>query len=143
VPASGFGAGIAGEDSAAGEGYDEAEPVASFASSMDSLPPADDEDGPPLEELEAQMRGELAAREAGFVTASAAARRAAATDDEDDGKGAALPDIDELVARLPADVRETLDELFRARFVSVKKLPKRLLRPALVKRAGGPGGEAP
>jgi hypothetical protein len=95
-----------------------------------------------MEELEAQMRGELAARDAS-AAASPAARRsaAAATEDDDaDGKSAALPELDTLVARLPAEVRETLDELFRARFVAVKKLPKKLLQPATTKGPAGPSG---
>jgi hypothetical protein len=91
------------------------------------------------------MRSEVAARDEGATSgASPAARRRAASaeDDEEDGAGAAaakgpLPEIDDLVARLPAEVRETLDELFRARFVAVKKLPKRLLQPATRKAPGG------
>lgn len=85
------------------------------------------------------MRGELAARDQS-PAASPSARRsaAAAAEDEDgDGKTTALPEIDALVARLPAEVRETLDELFRARFIAVKKLPKKLLQPASAKRPNG------
>jgi hypothetical protein len=33
-----------------------------------------------------------------------------------------LPSLDELVKRIPADVRETLDDLFRVKFVSVKRI---------------------
>lgn len=40
----------------------------------------------------------------------------------------ALPDLDELVARLPAEVRETLEDLFRARFVAVKRVPRKALK---------------
>lgn len=140
IPAAGFeaalGAAGAGPFSAA-DSYDDAEPALS-AVSADALPPASDEEGPPLAELEAQMRGEIIARDATGV-ASPSARRAAASvaeDDDADGKATALPDIDALVARLPAEVRETLDELFRARFVSVKKLPKKLLQPASSRRGG-------
>jgi hypothetical protein len=39
-----------------------------------------------------------------------------------------LPPLDELVKRIPAEVRETLDELFRARFVTVKRVPKKALK---------------
>lgn len=39
-----------------------------------------------------------------------------------------LPPLDELVQRIPAEVRETLDELFRARFVTVKRVPKKALK---------------
>ena len=80
------------------------------------------------------MRGEVAARD----QASPPVRRAAAVadDDDGDGKAGALPEIDALVARLPAEVRETLDELFRARFVAVKKLPKKAFQAATKKKAG-------
>jgi hypothetical protein len=44
--------------------------------------------------------------------------------------------VDALVARLPAEVRETLDELFRARFVAVKKLPKKVFQAATKKKPG-------
>jgi hypothetical protein len=86
-----------------------------------------DGEGPPLEELEAQMHGDVVSQ------GTAPARRvhhrssAGADEDADDGRDSSrpLPELYDLVARLPAEVRETLDELFRARFVSVKKLPRR------------------
>ncbi len=117
-----------------GDAYDEAEPA--FSTPVAAPAVSDDGEGPPLEELESQMREELASREVS-VNASPAARRSAAADDEEsEGKGAALPELDTLVERLPTEVRETLDELFRARFVSVKKLPKKLFQAATSKRAG-------
>jgi hypothetical protein len=45
--------------------------------------------------------------------------------DEIDSKP--LPALDDLVAKIPADVREALEDLFRARFVTVKRLPKKAL----------------
>jgi hypothetical protein len=39
-----------------------------------------------------------------------------------------LPSLNELVERIPADVRETLEDLFRARFVTVKRVPKKALK---------------
>ena len=39
-----------------------------------------------------------------------------------------LPALDELVQRIPPDVREALDDLFRARFVAVKRVPKGALK---------------
>lgn len=47
-------------------------------------------------------------------------------DEEDDAK--ALPKLDELVNRIPAETRELLDELFRARFVTVRKVKKKDLK---------------
>ena len=39
-----------------------------------------------------------------------------------------LPPLEELVRRLPPQVRETLDDLFRARFVTVRRVPERALK---------------
>jgi hypothetical protein len=39
-----------------------------------------------------------------------------------------LPPLDELVKRIPPEVREVLDELFRAKFVTVKRVPERALK---------------
>jgi hypothetical protein len=38
-----------------------------------------------------------------------------------------LPALDDLVAKIPVEVRETLEDLFRARFTTVKRLPKKAL----------------
>jgi hypothetical protein len=40
----------------------------------------------------------------------------------------ALPPLDELVNRIPPAVRESLEDLFRARFVTVKRVPARALK---------------
>ena len=45
--------------------------------------------------------------------------------EETDSK--ALPPLNDLVQRIPAEVREVLEDLFRARFVSVKRVPKKAL----------------
>lgn len=39
-----------------------------------------------------------------------------------------LPDLDELIGRIPAEVRTTIDELFRAKFVKVERVPKKHLK---------------
>ena len=41
---------------------------------------------------------------------------------------AKLPSMDELVQRIPPEVRELMDELFRAKFVRVQRVPKKALR---------------
>ena len=41
---------------------------------------------------------------------------------------AKLPPLDELVQRIPPDVRELMDELFRAKFVRVQRVPKKALQ---------------
>ncbi len=40
-----------------------------------------------------------------------------------------LPPLDDLVGRIPAEVRATLDELFRARFIGVKRASEKDLEP--------------
>jgi len=47
--------------------------------------------------------------------------------EEPEPKGA-LPPLDQLVQRIPAEVRDTLEDLFRAKFVSVKRVPKKALK---------------
>ena len=39
-----------------------------------------------------------------------------------------LPPLDELVRRIPADVRGLLDDLFRAKFTAVKRMPSKALK---------------
>ncbi len=41
---------------------------------------------------------------------------------------AKLPAIEDLVQRIPAETREALDELFRARFVRVQRVPGKALK---------------
>jgi len=105
-----------------GAGDDEA--VAAFVSGP---PPVDD--GPPLEDLEAQMGGEVASHDVLSSASGArssrrgAPRREAAA--EDAAKNTPIPELDDLVARLPAHLRETMEELLRVRFVGVKRVPGR------------------
>ncbi|MDI1319295.1 MAG: hypothetical protein PSW75_03755 [bacterium] len=39
-----------------------------------------------------------------------------------------LPPMEDLVKRIPAPARELMEELFRARFVTVKRMPKSALK---------------
>ena len=48
-------------------------------------------------------------------------------DAEDKAAGKDLPPMDALVARIPAETRQALEELFRARFVKVRKFPRKLV----------------
>lgn len=50
----------------------------------------------------------------------------AASAEETDPK--TLPPLDELVKRIPEEVRTTLDDLFRAKFIAVRRVPKAALR---------------
>ena len=40
-----------------------------------------------------------------------------------------LPPLDDLVANLPAETRQLLDELFRARFTAVRRVLAKALKP--------------
>lgn len=40
-----------------------------------------------------------------------------------------LPPLEDLVKRIPAPAREVLEELFRPRFVTVKRFPLSALKP--------------
>ena len=62
-------------------------------------------------------------KESGVPVAAVTATEAS---EETDGKP--LPPLDELVKKIPADIRATMDELFRAKFVSVKRVPKSALK---------------
>ena len=66
---------------------------------------------------EARDRGEV-------VKAPRAAEDAA----EENADPKALPNLDELVNRIPPEVRDTLEDLFRAKFVRVQRVPKRALK---------------
>lgn len=106
-------------------------------------PPPESEDGPPLEALEAGMAGEVKERDAATPAAARRAARAKA-EDEDARSEATLPEVDDLVAKLPAELREMMDELLRVRFVRVKKVPRKdLAAPEPVTQADGvsPSGE--
>lgn len=49
-------------------------------------------------------------------------------EEAEDSRGA-LPPLDELVQRIPAETRELLDELFRAKFIAVRRVRKSDLKP--------------
>jgi hypothetical protein len=84
----------------------------------------------PDEETEMAIRSELRARGEAVV---AAARTSA-----DEGEVAApLPPLDSLVGRLRPEVREVLDELFRARFTSVRRVPAQALKDPVLKNKAG------
>ena len=81
------------------------------------------------------MGGEIAARDGSVATAPGARRAADAGEDDEsvNDRAVVLPELDALVGRLPGELRDTLDELFRARFISVKKLPKKVFQAASAK----------
>jgi hypothetical protein len=74
----------------------------------------------PDENAEAVFRAE--ARERGEPVVAVAVEAIEETDTKN------LPPLDELVKRLSPEVRETLDDLFRARFIAVRRVPKTALK---------------
>lgn len=56
----------------------------------------------------------------GGAEVPAAPKPTSPTGEDDDEK--ALPQLDDLVNRIPADTRELLDELFRAKFTKVRRV---------------------
>ena len=79
----------------------------------------------PSEAEEAAFLAEQAASEASFQAARAAPVTAAEADAAD---GKPLPPLDDLVARIPAPTRALFDELFRAKFITVKRVPRAALK---------------
>jgi hypothetical protein len=51
-----------------------------------------------------------------------------AVEAEEEKDNAPLPPLDGLVQRIPTEVRETLEELFRAKFIAVRRVPKKALK---------------
>jgi len=82
----------------------------------------DDDAGPPPDALEAQMRTEIAARES---TQPAPARVKVAAEPED--TLATLPELEGLLSRISPEVKETVEELFRVRFQTVRQVPGKAL----------------
>lgn len=56
------------------------------------------------------------------------APRAAANGNSEAEPAGPLPPLDDLVQRIPPATRELIDELFRAKFVTVKRVPKSALK---------------
>lgn len=93
-------------------------------------PRADDGEAPdwPDEAVESAMRVEQQERDGGAPpTQRPEAVKAAAPAEEDESKEP-LPKLDALIERIPSEVRETLEELFRARFTGVQRVPKQALK---------------
>lgn len=94
------------------------------------------EDGAPEwpdEAVESAMRAEIADRE----VAPAPAARRARSQRSDTLEGGPLPPLEELVGRIPAGVREILEDLYRAQFQGVRRIPA-----AVLKAAAAPAGAA-
>ncbi|MEN9841200.1 MAG: hypothetical protein RL376_1000 [Verrucomicrobiota bacterium] len=93
--------------------------------------PTGEEDGPPLEELEAQMRVEVAASDATQQVRKPRPKAPSGDDNDAEAEGGRvsgpLPELDALLGRVPPEVRETVEELLRVRFAAVKRVPAKAL----------------
>ena len=76
----------------------------------------------PDEAVESSFRAEARERGEPVVVAAPKEEAVEATD------ATPLPALGELVARVPAEVRDALEDLFRAKFVAVKRVPKKSLK---------------
>lgn len=89
--------------------------------SQDSDQTGGGEDGPPLEVImgaEDEVSGEMDLR---FPSDGRSAG------EENTAGEKPLPGMDDLVSRIPAEVRDALDALFRGRFVRVTRVPPSVL----------------
>lgn len=80
----------------------------------------------PDETAEASFIAE--ARERGEPTAAAPIRATADRDGAEENDAKNLPRLDDLVKRIPAEVMETLDDLFRVKFTTVRRMPKKAFK---------------
>jgi hypothetical protein len=79
---------------------------------------------PPVSDDVAESAFRAEARERGETLRSAAP----AAELAEDTPAEPLPALSDLVQRIPAEVREALDDLFRAKFTGVKRVPKSALK---------------
>lgn len=97
------------------------------------IPPGDGGSSPwPDESMESAMLGELRERgetvvPPGVAQAGPGGESAGSAEEKETDKKA-LPPLDSLVQRIPPEVRETLEDLFRAKFVTVRRVPKKALK---------------
>ncbi len=95
---------------------------------MTENPGAPVDDGAPVGPSDGEEASFIAEqREQGFSAPATANRAAGAAEAEPDAK-TPLPPLDDLVQRVPPGVRQLMDELFRANFVTVKRVPKSALK---------------
>lgn len=64
------------------------------------------------------------------TVAAPPAKKPAAQEDEEEKaiSKTPLPELDDLMKRLPTETRELIDELFRAKFTKVTRVPKQALK---------------
>jgi hypothetical protein len=92
--------------------------------SIEATSPVDDAGEPNWPDDAAETAFLSEARERGESVAPSRAKNEVAVDTD----AIPLPSLDELVQRIPADVREALDDLFRAKFTTVQRIPRKALK---------------
>ena len=112
----------------ASEAIDEPEAATAAATATATPAPGNSPDETnvwPDEAAEAAFLAEARGRGESTKASEETARETA----DDNGEGAkALPKLDDLVNRIPAETRELLEELFRARFTAVRRVKKTELK---------------
>jgi len=89
-------------------------------------PGAPVEDGAPIGPSEGEEAAFMAEqREQGYASPPAAAAKTAS---EEASEKKPLPPLDDLVNRIPPATRQLMDELFRAKFITVKRVPASALK---------------
>lgn len=93
---------------------------------MTENPGAPVDEGAPVGPSEGEEAAFLAEQRAQGIASPAPANRASETADASDQNP--LPPLEDLVKRIPPATRQLMDELFRANFVTVKRVPKSALK---------------
>lgn len=91
--------------------------------------PAALDEGAPVGPSEGEEASFLAEQRIASGVALPPTRAGGANGAEDD-PATSLPPLEDLVSRIPAPTRALLDELFRAKFVTVRRVPKSALKSA-------------
>lgn len=84
--------------------------------------------------MQAAIEVEEAERSAKMAKPSRRQSEAAETLD-----GGPLPDLEEMIAKVPADLQAKMDDLFRAKFQSVRRVPAAVLKDSDGKEGAGKG----
>jgi hypothetical protein len=92
-------------------------------------PVATEDDGTPWmdAEREAAMQAAIEVEEA-ERSASKAKPSRRQTEAAETLDGGPLPELDDMIAKVPADLQEKMDDLFRAKFQTVKRVPAAVLK---------------
>lgn len=97
---------------------------------LEPVVPTFDEDGPvwPSESAEAAFLAEHSSSVGASLPLPARTSLPRPGVDEADEKTAPTPSLDALIARIPAETRETLEDLFRVKFTGVRRVSRDVLK---------------